>query len=184
MSSGQARSRRELRAQKRGDQVVGRTSRLEEADGAGEDMRHALPFVHLDALPRSKPQGVVEKHLRCADMNLNAGRSGCGTIDGGRTWVPAVVVTEVLARAGLESGASSEALPSMLPPVRARSVHGENRTPQRAPGSLCRRDRARPPPAESPTTAMFRASCRAARPRYAATVSSSAAGNGSSGARR
>src|SRR5580692_5962978 len=105
MSSGQARSRRELRAQKRGDQVVGRTSRLEEADGAGEDMRHALPFVHLDALPRSQPQGVVEKHLRCADMNLNAGRSGCGTIDGGRTWVPAVVVTEVLARAGLESGA-------------------------------------------------------------------------------
>ena len=101
----EARSRHELCAQKRGDYAGGRSSGVEESDCAGEDVRHAIPFVHLDTVPRSEPQGVVEENLRGPDMDLDGRRSAWPAVERGRAWISAIVVAEVLASARIESRA-------------------------------------------------------------------------------
>jgi len=86
--------------------------------------------------------------------------------------------------------ASAVLLVRMLSPVAARSVRGENKIAAAGSGSCASRKarskaKARPPPAESPATIIRDGLApMAINARWAESASSSAAGNGYSGARR
>src|SRR5882672_1445498 len=68
------RSDRELRTQERGDEVVGRSRGLEQADAVRKDVEHFLPNVHVNTLVGSEPKRVVEEDLRGPHVNLDRRR--------------------------------------------------------------------------------------------------------------